>query len=131
MAGANVRARYFLSVVCVPYRQQIQDSEESSEAIAAQEKAVSLMIEWRVGGDIREAGNDGANISEADHQGDTDATLQVAAQVHRVPADDDRQSGVVADCSEEYCGILGMEIVVNLEQNTDTGDAGAEREEHE
>ena len=73
------------------------------------------MIEGRVGGDKGKGGNDGAHISEADHQGNADATLQVAAQVHGVPADDRRQGGAVADCCEEYRGILDMEIVVNLE----------------
>lgn len=93
-----MRARYFLPVVCIPYRQQIQDSAEGGEAVAAQEQAVTFMIEGRVGGDKSKGGNDGANISEADHQADADATLQMAAQVHRVPADDHRQGGAVADC---------------------------------
>lgn len=79
LAGANARARRFLPAVRVPYRQHIRNSAKGGEAIAAQEEAVSLMIEGRVGGDEGKGGNDGANISEADHPAGADATLQVAA----------------------------------------------------
>ena len=88
------------------------------------------MIQGRVGGHEREGRDDGPDVPEANHPCGADAALIVAAQVHGVPADDDRQGRVVAHGCEEDGGVLGVEAVMDLEQYRDSHHPDAERDDH-
>lgn len=89
------------------------------------------MIKGRVGGHEREGRDDGPHVPEANHPCGADAALKVAAQVHGVPANDDRQGRVVAHGCEEDGGVLDVEVIVNLEQYRDSEHPEAERDDHE
>lgn len=89
------------------------------------------MIEGRVRGEKRKRSDNSSYVSEPYEPGGADTALNVAPQVHGVPAHDDRQGGVVAYGCKEYSGVLSMKIIVNLEQNRDSDDADAEREDQE
>lgn len=74
---------------------------------------------------------DTAQVPEPKHPCCTDAALEVAAQVHGVPHDPQRQSTEDAESDEESAGVFGVDVGVDAEEDGGADDSDGEGEEDE
>ncbi len=80
------------------------------------------MIPRRIGGQETKRRHHAARVAEPNHPRRADAALDVPAQVHHVPADDDGPGGEGAHGDEVDGKVLGFEAVVDGEEDGEAGD---------